>query len=95
MKIAKPYKSYWYFVIFVLVVFGSYVYFSKGKIFRNFTVVNYPEGMKTNSKGTTTCSAGYVNCPYYSASTNYQCVDKCVPIGQCIVNGCNTPTPAF
>lgn len=90
MKIAKPYKSNWYFLLFVLVVlaFGSYVYFYKGKIFRNSTVVNYPEGMKTKSKGTTTCPAGYVNCPYYNASTNYQCVDSCVPRNACMLTGC-------
>jgi hypothetical protein len=91
MKIAKPYKSNWYFfVIFVLVVlaFGSYVYFSKGKMFRNFTVVNYPEGMKSNSKGTssTTCPAGYVNCVTSTPATNYACANICVEQGWCDPN---------
>ena len=86
MKLAKPYKSYWYFVLFVLVVFGSYVYFSKGKMFRNFTVVNYPEGMKSNSKGTssTTCPAGYVNCPTESSN----CQTNCIPNEFCSNTQC-------
>jgi hypothetical protein len=88
MKIAKPYKSYWYFVIFVLVVFGSYVYFSKGKIFRNPHTEGLNNLTKKNKKGSTSCGPGQVSCTVVTEVIPYPanqvvCSDTCVPVGTC------------
>jgi len=84
MKLAKPYKLTWYFfVIFVLVVlaFGSYVYFSKGKIFRN----TYTEGLNS-------CPSGQVSCTIMTEPGNY-CSNKCVDQGTCprLMQDCANP----
>jgi hypothetical protein len=89
MKIAKPYKSYWYFVIFVLVVlaFGSYVYFSKGKIFRNADTEGLSKHVNKNNKGSTSCGPGQVSCTVVTEKLPYPeglvCSDTCVPVGTC------------
>lgn len=96
MKLAKPYKLTWYFfVIFVLVVlaFGSYVYFSKGKIFKNVHTEGLSMPSKKNKKGSTSCDPGYEYCTVMAEQPyplEPYCYNTCVTKGTC---GATPPCP--